>query len=1295
VDVDQLALTTVYTVNDIGIRTEIRNPRGVPTMFAINPLDQVTQRTSGGPGFRTRYFYDRNGQVERQERDNLDDHGVASPDGDEVRTYRYDEQNNLLAAGTGGRDPGSRHVTRYRYDAADCRVAAILPLGNVERYDYEERQLLRATTRGASGPQPATTRVRYDGDGRKTVLTDGRGNDKVYRYDAFGRVVATTDVLGGVEQVQYDKSDNVLLRRFFERTTTGDHRLLSRLAFDYDERGNRIRQTDFLFRDGIDTLDIETAPDAEFLAAQAAGLVSAHVTQFFYDANKRVFRTVDPRGHETTWTYDGANRRVRSVDALGNVVNTAYDENSNILRVDRHEQVRDPATGAVLHEDVFSRIFEYDLLDRRIASIDGLGNRTSFTYDSRDNQVSVTDPLGNVRRSVFDIFNRRRLQVCTMTSTGQGGGAPLPDIDTEYLYDDNDRLSAVIDPGGNKTEFGYDDLDRPSWTRWADGTRSSLAYDPDDHVVLRVDNNGLGVVSRFDPLGRLLRLDIDTSGLAQPSSYPADADRFEAYTYDGLGRPLSRTNDFCAIGTRFDSLGRAVADTLRFTLPVAAPAGALLLGREFDELANRTGVTYPDGRSIHYEFDELNRIARITNQTVGGNYPGSTTFPPQYLIAEFRYRGLRRVTATYANQCTVDHAYDGAGRCIGELHSTGGAAFLELQQLFDGAGNRRFELESPAPPGLPGGRVYGFDSLARLTTSAPAALAPFGTAAFEPSDVPLPTTALTGQQLIDATIAQLTQGAASATSYEYDAAGNRLAEREPGQPPTLYTPNTLNEYADVGGTALAYDLNGNLVGDARFRYRYNYRNQLVGVLDVATGADVSRLWYDALGRLIAVEANGQPTVLINDGPHAVEEYTGAVLTSQYVNEEGVDRHCQVATGAEEWWCHRDILGSPRQLSDAQGQLFPEQFVYDPFGQPLGGWAATAPTPYLYTGKRHLGTAQLYHSRARQYSPALGRFLQRDPQGFGDGPNLYQYVGNNPVGWVDPLGTDRSSVASTDSAERELRAVASMIDPNGAQPDLLTAAVGASPGVLAAGAAGGAAVSGPAPAAEASPAQPGFLDWLGWEYGDKAYERGVTVHIRPGRYQDPQLTLRTGRWDASRKPEPGARSEVYGPYGADTYGLWLEESNWSAADLPQIIAAPKRSSPGIGRAPTRKPNAEFLRFGYDASIGLQGGFTLSNDRLQIGYGAGMGAAVAVSTRSRFLRIGLSEGPSLLGRLHSSDENANRVREWGFGVDAGPITLDYKSESILTDLPFLLTGMVLPLVFGEAVIDRLTWELSDEK
>jgi len=38
-----------------------------------------------------------------------------------------------------------------------------------------------------------------------------------------------------------------------------------------------------------------------------------------------------------------------------------------------------------------------------------------------------------------------------------------------------------------------------------------------------------------------------------------------------------------------------------------------------------------------------------------------------------------------------------------------------------------------------------------------------------------------------------------------------------------------------------------------------------------------------------------------------------------------------------------------------------------------------------------------------YSPALGRFLQRDPLGYYDSMNLFEYVGNNPGNFVDPWG----------------------------------------------------------------------------------------------------------------------------------------------------------------------------------------------------------------------------------------------------------------------------------------------------
>jgi RHS repeat-associated protein len=79
------------------------------------------------------------------------------------------------------------------------------------------------------------------------------------------------------------------------------------------------------------------------------------------------------------------------------------------------------------------------------------------------------------------------------------------------------------------------------------------------------------------------------------------------------------------------------------------------------------------------------------------------------------------------------------------------------------------------------------------------------------------------------------------------------------------------------------------------------------------------------------------------------------------------------------------------------------YEYDVYGRP-GATDASHPNRIMFTGREYDKETGLYYYRARYYNPQIGRFLQTDPIGYGEGMNWYRYCGNNPSNYFDPSGT---------------------------------------------------------------------------------------------------------------------------------------------------------------------------------------------------------------------------------------------------------------------------------------------------
>lgn len=119
------------------------------------------------------------------------------------------------------------------------------------------------------------------------------------------------------------------------------------------------------------------------------------------------------------------------------------------------------------------------------------------------------------------------------------------------------------------------------------------------------------------------------------------------------------------------------------------------------------------------------------------------------------------------------------------------------------------------------------------------------------------------------------------------------------------------------------------------------------------------------------------------------------------------RRISMSTGGDEFYYHYDPIGSVTNLTSSSGAS-ERSYQYKPFGSTRGSSQddSNAPTnPMQYTAEYAVPTG-LYHLRARQYDPTLGRFVGLDPENTRIGASAiasYVYVANRPGVFVDPTG----------------------------------------------------------------------------------------------------------------------------------------------------------------------------------------------------------------------------------------------------------------------------------------------------
>ena len=255
----------------------------------------------------------------------------------------------------------------------------------------------------------------------------------------------------------------------------------------------------------------------------------------------------------------------------------------------------------------------------------------------------------------------------------------------------------------------------------------------------------------------------------------------------------------------------------------------------------------------------------------------------------------------------------------------------------------------------------------------------------------------------------VTKDGISVEEYSYDLSGTRVSETNTlrGFAARKFSYSDEDHLLTAGSVTYAYDPDGFLTtktdGVDVTAYSYSSGGELLKVT-LSDGAVVEYV-HDPLGRRIAKKVDGVITekYLWQSMTRLLAVYDGA--DNLLMRFEYADDRTPVAmtTEGDIYYLGYDQVGSLRVVADYSANMV-KRIDYDSFGNIIVDTNEAFKIPFGFAGGLYDRDAGLVRFGFRDYNPDAGRWTAKDPILFAGGDtDLYGYVLNNPVSFIDPNG----------------------------------------------------------------------------------------------------------------------------------------------------------------------------------------------------------------------------------------------------------------------------------------------------